>query len=124
MDWHGDREISRALVRVRTDPHIVVFRFNIQASGSHGNSLHAFSAATASGFFAIPAFGLDSNFLYVCAFYGNAAAHQVSAKCDRTRWISKRNVDFILRPHWLGQCEQSRCDWDEISIKLKVIVHV
>src|SRR3954454_9012564 len=102
MDWHGDREISRALVRVRAYAHVVIFGLDVEACGGHGNALHAFSPATASGFFTIPAFGLDNDFLYVCALYRNAAAHQMSTKRNRTRWISKRNGDFILRPHWLG----------------------
>src|SRR5438445_13171741 len=97
MGWNGDRQIDSALVRVGAYPHIVVFRFNVQASGSHGNTLHAFSPATASGFFAAPAFGLDNDFLYVRAFHGDAAAHQVSAKSHRARWVRKGDGNSVIR---------------------------
>src|SRR6478752_3221188 len=96
MDWHGDRQIDRALVGIRAHPHIVVFCLNVQAGGSHGNSLHAFR--TPAGVRLIASrFGFDNDFFYVCAFDGDAAAYQMSTKRYRARWVSKWNGNSVAR---------------------------
>src|ERR1051325_7449944 len=110
--WDRDDEINRALVGVRTDSHIVILCLDVEPRGGHGNALHALSPAAAAGLFTTtPRSRFDDDFFYVCAFYRNAAAHQMSSERHRTRWISKRHSNFIviLRPHWLCQCEQGCC---------------
>src|SRR5579864_337127 len=126
MNWNGDRKIDSPLIRIRAHPHIVVFRFNVQAGGSHGNTFHAFSPPAAMGLFAAPRLGFHHHLFYVRTFYGDAAAHQVSAKRYRARWISKWNGNSVvgLSAQGLRQCEQRCCsDQNDVFMKLKVIVH-